>query len=53
MDFSETSGFEEFNIPFTTKEDTKIINISFSVYRSGTAVIINNASIIDANTGRW
>ena len=52
VDFSETSGFEEFNIPFTTKEDTKIINISFSVYRSGTAVIINNASIIDANTGK-
>lgn len=50
--FSATDGVEEYNILFSTKSDTKIINVSFSIYYSGTSVKINNASIIDAKTGR-
>jgi len=52
QDFTATDGFEEFNILFSTKEDTKLININFLIYYSGTSVKINYASIIDTETGK-
>lgn len=51
-EYPETDGFEEFDILFRTKEDTKLISVSFSIYHSGTSVKINNAYIVDAGTGK-
>jgi len=39
-------------IHFTTLEDTKLINISFSVNYAGTGVTVDNAKILDAETGK-
>ena len=50
--FPATTGPEKFDILFTTKEDTKLINVNFAIYHSGTGVTINNTSIIDAETGK-
>lgn len=50
--FPKTNGFEEFDIPFNTNEETQLINIDFSIYFSGTSVKIRNVSIIDAATGK-
>lgn len=52
QDFSSTNAFEEFEIMFSTKEDTKLVNVNFSIYYTGTSVKINDASIIDADTGK-
>jgi len=51
QDFSATNGVDEFDLLFITKEDTKLVNVSFLIYYSGTSVIIDNASVIDAETG--
>jgi len=50
--FSATDGPEEFDILFSTKEDTKLININFAIYYSGTSAKISYAAIVDAETGK-
>ena len=50
--YLETDGDEQFDIEFTTTEDTKLINVNFSIYYAGTSVKIDEASIIDAETGK-
>jgi len=50
--FSATDGPEEFDILFSTKEDTKLININFAIYYSGTSAKLSYAAIIDADTGK-
>ena len=52
QNYSATSGSMKFDLPFSTKDNTKLINVNFSIYYSGTSVKINNASIIDPETGR-
>jgi len=51
-DFPATDGLRKFELLFTTKEDTKLINVNFSIFYSGTSLKINSASIIDAKTGK-
>jgi len=51
-EYPVTDGFDEIDIDFRTKEDTKLVNINFSIYYSGTSVKLNNASIVDAETGK-
>jgi len=46
------NDIEELDIMFNTKEDTKLININFAIYYSGTSVKIKNAFIIDPETGK-
>lgn len=51
-EFFATNGLEECELLFSTMDDTKLININFSIYYAGTSVNINNVSIIDAETGK-
>ena len=48
----KTNGLEQIDIPFSTQEDTRLINANFAIYYSGTSVTIKNASVIDAETGK-
>ncbi|UZQ85763.1 O-antigen ligase family protein [Thermoclostridium stercorarium] len=52
QEFTVTNGLREFSVSFYTNEDTKLVNVDFSIYYSGTYVKINNISIIDKDSGK-
>ncbi|ANX00202.1 hypothetical protein CSTERLE_00645 [Thermoclostridium stercorarium subsp. leptospartum DSM 9219] len=51
-DYSATNGFEKLSLSFNTEEDTKLVNINFVVYYSGTSATVNKALIIDKESGK-
>ena len=52
QNIAKTDGFDEFEIPFSTEDDTELINANFAIYYSGTGVTIKKALVIDAETGK-
>jgi O-antigen ligase/tetratricopeptide (TPR) repeat protein len=52
VNYPESNGTEEIDLLFTTPDDSKLTGIYFSIYYAGTSVKIDEASIIDAETGK-
>lgn len=50
--YNSTEGIEKKEIEFTVPKDSKLINIGFQNYYSGTSVKFHNAEIIDAESGK-